>query len=127
MRRFLLGLISGALIFGAAFAGAKLVTVTNPMTQSLDGGGQSIYNLSQVVASSELRVAQAGAISGLVTFQAGSGLDSASIFAGSVDPNAGDGQACPPGCLYLEFGATPGIFFKAGPLNTDWQRLAGTP
>lgn len=31
MRRILLGLLLGALIFGVSFAGAKVATVTNPM------------------------------------------------------------------------------------------------
>lgn len=44
MRRVALGLLLGALIFGVAFAGAKVATVTNPMSADLDANHFQVFN-----------------------------------------------------------------------------------
>ena len=44
MRRLLAGLAIGALIFGVAFAGAKVATVTNPMSADLNADHFQVYN-----------------------------------------------------------------------------------
>ena len=44
MRRLLVGLLLGALIFGVAFAGAKVATVTNPMSADLNANSFQVYN-----------------------------------------------------------------------------------
>ncbi len=49
MKRLLVGLLLGALVFGVSFAGAKIATVTNPMSSDLNSNGYRIVNQSDIL------------------------------------------------------------------------------
>lgn len=126
MKRILLGLLLGALIFGVAFAGAKVATVTNPMNAPLDGGGYPIANVGNITANAD--IASNGYVLGtsLVATQGQvilepPGVPLRTIESGNVDPTVAPGVFANVGSLYL---GTSGLWRKTGGTDTDWTRVA---
>lgn len=107
MKRVLIGLALGALIFGVSFAGARLATVTNPMTADVNGNGYSILNLARLQVGV---VGQFGSndpaqpIRGTITMGDGTAGEGVEIVAGHEDPAAAAFHL-PPGTIYLRHAA----------------------
>ena len=117
MRRFLAGfLIALALGVGIGVAGAKVVTVTNPMTADLDGGGHAISNVSTLTAD------------WLVGNNKVS-VNGETLLAGEQDPSLG--LTAPAGSLYLRRNpdalnvAQGELWLKTGIYDGDWIKVAG--
>lgn len=111
MRRLLLGLLVGLLVFGAGTAGAKLANVTNPMSTDLDGNGHNITNVQAIYAGNIVSsgLLAAGSIQ-LATDTTGNGPG---ILAGDTDPSIGNLTPMPVGSLYLRS-------------NGEWWRKTGS-
>lgn len=130
MRRLLLGLVLGALIFGVSFAGAHLANVTNPMASDLNGGGHSITNVTNFETASGSFLAGGGVF--LTAVDIADTLPSYSVITsyrtGSFDPSAA-GLDLNPGSVFTQqiggqFG-TGVLWFKAGACATCWMKVAG--
>lgn len=128
MKRIVVAFFLGAFIVAAPVA-AKVITVANPMSADLDGGGYNIANVGNVTT-------QGGAIldgSGLLGHSVVLGTDSVRppyvlIFAGSADPSVAPPEGNnPPGSLYLrQSDPTHGqLWFKVGSAATAWSCVTG--
>lgn len=121
MKRILLGLLLGAMVFGVAFAGAKVATVTNPMSADLNANGFDImgastvnainfeadgylrgHNLIAVNGAGQNRASVSSCDNdyGCVFLQAGDG-SGPGVRAGSADPTVAPCPAMAAGSLYL--------------------------
>lgn len=125
MKRILIGLLLGALIFGVAFAGAKIANVTNPMTANLDGGTYAISNLSALTADTVAANVglYAGAFTpggahGTIQLSDGTG-NGPGIYAGTSDPTLTPCPSLQPGSLYLRR-----VSAAAGEW---WAKITGDP
>lgn len=128
MTRVLAGLALGALLFAGA-VGAKVVTVTNPMTADLDAGFYSITRVSELqAANAELGTPDGNF--GVLLLRDGSTDASANgviaVIAGTLDPSTGFLGPVVPGSLYTRHvDATHGeVWAKTGGANTAWTRVA---
>lgn len=126
MRRILLGLLLGALIFGVAFAGAKVATVTNPMSADLDGGGHQIFNVADINATANIGTSGYVLGQALVSFGGSvilepSGVSVITILSGNADPSVEPGVFANLGSLYV---GTAALWRKSGTTDTDWTRLS---
>lgn len=114
-----------ALIFGVAFAGAKVATVTNPMTTDLNGGGNLIYNVSGLSASGDETSLGANFVAThdyIVSVDPGPLVGATvSVTAGSADPSATP-DTHPAGSVYLRrIDSTHAeLWFNTG---NGWTRL----
>lgn len=135
MRRILLGLLIGLLIFGAGFAGAKIANVTNPMQTSLDANGFDVINADSVTFTNGTAVGADAKVPALLGVSAtGLLLDTGRglfrILTGSDDPTAAPCVPANPGSLYLRgwldaSGANRGQFWtKTGSGDCDWTQAA---
>ncbi len=132
MRRVALGLLIGALIFGVAFAGAKVATVTNPMSADLNANSFQVYNAAGYgVNGDETSVGPNFVATHEYWFSVNAGpLDDPIVEAeaGTDAPSTDFGASTfKPGSLYLRHvDATHGeLWFKTGPTATDWTCVAG--
>lgn len=57
MKKTLVGLVVGALMFGSGVVGARVVYVTNPMTADLQGGGHDIADIGHLSLTGGLSLA----------------------------------------------------------------------
>lgn len=133
MRRILLGVTLGALIFGVAFAGAKVATVTNPMSADLDANGFVVKNAGDYFDTSgsyfgggnlQLRMIQ------MFENEPYTGGARGGINVGTGDPRGDLSLNEWPGSLYLQNrGDTVGGAFwvKTGPRDdfNAWTCVAG--
>lgn len=114
MKRLVVGLVLGAAIFGAGFAGAKVVTVTNPMTASLDGGGNNIEHVNLYAGNDT----DLGAVHAREGFYSGSvllGLESTPYYPGhlALANGSGDGRFVEVTAgVGVPTGGTPGIYLQ---------------
>jgi hypothetical protein len=133
MRRVLIGLLLGALIFGVAFAGAKVATVTNPMGASLDGGGFNIGNVTNYETAAGAILGGDGITGWTVALamspQTGPSAPPFTLdFAGTADPSVAPPIGNNPvGSVYRRRvdSAHGELWFKTGPAATDWVKVAG--
>lgn len=134
MRRLLLGLLLGALIFGVSFAGAKLATVTNPMSANLDAAGFNISSVGSLTAtgniSAQSNIQTSGyfvgshlvAFGGVVTVEP-SDTASFDLTGGRADPT---GSTANVGTLYVRTVTDTGghphaqVWVKSGETDADW-------
>lgn len=105
MRRILVGLVLGALIFGVAFAGAKVANVTNPMSANLDANGYSISNVqalyaANLLSSGEIVTGVAG-YNGVIQLSDTVHANGPAITAGTADPSIVSQTNVPTGSIYL--------------------------
>lgn len=134
MKRTLIVLLLGLLIFGVSFAGAKVANVTNPMNSNLNGNNYNIDNVGNYLTS-------AGAVFG------GDGLSAWNVvyttdqaqpfscpctidFAGTADPSIAPPIGNNPvGSLYRQRidSAHAALWFKTGPNATDWTQVVASP
>lgn len=132
MRRLLTGLAIGVLAFGAGAVGAKVVTVTNPMSADLNGGTYLIDNVAGVQMSgdeSSIGANYVGTHEYLFSVNHGV-LDDPIVeaMAGTLAPSVDTGAATfKPGSLYLRHvdAAHGELWFKTGPTAADWTCIAG--
>lgn len=113
MKRVAVGMVVGALAFGAGFAGAKVENVTNPMRDDLNAAGFNVNDAGTVtahwlVSDNGLFI---GARSNLV------------VTGGPLDPSTG-GAVAPVdvGSIYV---SPTGLWRKTGPGSLDWACIAG--
>ncbi len=132
MRRLLAGLTLGALIFGVAFAGAKVATVTNPMSADLNANHFQVYNAAGYgVNGDETNIGANYVATHEYWFSVNPGpLDDPIVEAkaGTLAPSADTGAATfKTGSIYLRHvDATHGeLWFKTGPTAADWTCIAG--
>lgn len=132
MKRIALGLLIGALVFAGA-VGAKVVTVTNPMSGDLNAGGYSISNANDVSGvsfsanNSPLATSVFAGGVFLADFSAGN-YTAAGLHVGAADPSVAPGVLAGRGSLYLrDTGTTGELWEKTGPDATGWQRFALAP
>jgi len=134
MRRLAVGLVLGVLIFGTAFAGAKLANVTNPMQVTLDANGQDILHVNEVtfaggsgIGFSPIPGTFGITASAIVINNGNTGLFR--ILTGSEDPSASSTPAN-PGSIYLRLANSDGVYtgelwFKTGNTPSAWTKVAG--
>ncbi len=132
MRRLLAGLAIGALAFGAGAVGAKVVTVTNPMSADLNANSFQVYNAAGYgVNGDETSVGPNFVATHEYWFSVNPGPlgdPIVEVMAGTLTPSADTGAATfKPGSLYLRHvDATHGeLWFKTGPTAADWTCIAG--
>lgn len=132
MRRLVVGLVLGALVFGVAFAGAKVATVTNPMSADLDANHFQVYNAAGYGVNGEETWIGANYVATheyLFSVNPGPLADPiVEAKAGTDLPSTDFGAATfKPGSLYLRHAdATHGeLWFKTGPTAADWTCIAG--
>lgn len=129
MRRILLGILIGLLAFGAGAAGAKVVTVTNPMSGDLNANAYSITNVAELQAANAELGQNPGNFGALLlrdgsTDTSPGGL--VAVIAGTDDPSSGFIGPVVPGSLYLRHNGTSGQeWLKNGSANTAWACVAG--
>lgn len=132
MRRLLAGLTIGALAFGAGAVGAKVATVTNPMSADLNANTFQVYNAAGYgVNGDETNIGANYVGTHEYLFSVNHGvLDDPIVeaMAGTLAPSADTGAATfKPGSIYLRHvDATHGeLWFKTGPTAADWACIAG--
>lgn len=117
--------------FGLAYAGKPSVNVTSPMTADLDGGGHNIVNVQNFITATGAILAGDGVLIHSAVF--GTSVLNGQIqqpftedFAGIVDPNTLTLDNPNVGSLYRRVvdSAHGELWFKSGPLPTDWVRVA---
>jgi hypothetical protein len=135
MRRILLGLVIGVLAFGAGAAGAKVVNVTNPMSADLDGGGHNVSNVANYQTSAGAVFGGDGFSGWTLVFgmspQTGPLAAPFTLdFAGTADPSIAPPVGNNPvGSLYRQRidSAHAALWFKTGPIATDWTLVVRSP
>ena len=121
MKRLLVGVLLGALIFAGA-VGAHVVNITNPLSADLDGGNYSISDLNMLATNGPLTVGN-----GVLYLDTNHNRPSVRWGTESpiTDPRAVDAQ---PGSLFLEYAyQQESAWIKTGPFATDWRQLAFVP
>jgi len=129
MKRFFYGMV--AAILAVALLGAARVNVTNPFSSDVDGGGHNIFNVQNFITATGAIMAGDGVLIHSAVF--GTSVLNGEIqqpftqdFAGIVDPNTLTLDNPNVGSLYRRVvdPAHGELWFKFGPLATDWQRIA---
>lgn len=97
-----------------------MASITNPMKSDLDAGLHSITNVNELQVSDAVTANGFFLVGGLTTPFA--------ILGGYIDPTV-NGLLCQPGSLYLQRidANSAAIWFKTGPLPTDWKQVALQP
>lgn len=124
MRRPLcMGVCCALVLAGSFAAGGKVVTVTNPMTEPLQGAGYDALDLGHVVAQRTLTVGD-----GIVYLDLNHNRPS--LRTGADDPRTSAVTAdAAPSSIYVQFaaGVTSPLWVKTGPFPSDWQQVALVP
>lgn len=131
MKRILLGFALGAVIFAGA-VGARVVTVTNPMSADLNGGGYDIANVANYQTAAGAILGGDSAYLHALTITGSADLTNppfvALVFAGTEDPSVNPPEGNNPApSLYLRRApdGTGELWFKTGVYDTDWACVAG--
>lgn len=120
MRRIPLILATLALLVALASpVAARLATVTNPMTATLDGGGYDITNVANLTLGSKLTVGE-----GVIWLDSNHARPL--IMQGPGDPRTTFLGVTPAlGSLYLQF-TNPGTVWILVGWPDDWRQIATT-
>jgi len=127
MKKLTIGLLF-ALMFSLGAYAARTINVTTPMTIDLDAGGYNILNAGNFITSNGALLGGDGVLAHAFVFSATTTMTPPFTidFAGTDDPrNAPEGNN-PVGSLYRRIvdSAHGELWFKTGPLGTDWVRIA---